>query len=61
MVLKYASLPGEYTEFDRGSRFFFSNGNLHVSKQYPAHSHMRVKLCAHALARGFGNMPPKKI
>ena len=32
-------MPGEYTEFDRWSRYvFFLNVTLHVSKQYAAHS-----------------------
>ena len=53
-------MPGEYTKFDGGSRFFFRNVNLHVSKQYAAHSHMIVKPCP--LRGGLGACsPPRKF
>ena len=48
-------MPGEYTEFDKGSRFFFRNVNLHASKQYAAHSE------AMPFSRGVqGHAPPRK-
>ena len=45
-----------YTKFDRRSKFFFWIINLHVLKQYAAHSHMIVKPCL--LLGGFGGMLP---
>ena len=52
-------MQGEYTEFDRVSRLFSWNVNLHVSKQYAAHSHMIVK--PFPLLGDSGHAPPRKL
>ena len=59
-------MPGvhnAYTEFDRGSRLFLSV-NLHVSKQYAAHTEampFASGVPVHAPQRKFGKMVPFDI
>ena len=50
-------MPGDYTEFDRGSTFFLKR-KFACEKQYAAHCHMIVKPCP--LLEGFGDMLPQE-